>query len=720
MGAHERILEDTGIAFPPESQVRGRAPFPRARHVEAIVVDDRVSLTAVPAGARKLPAVAERSFREGGKALLEAGLGVHPDKGVRNAKHAAPLGIEIDGVRGLAGAERLRRHHLNLISLGVCSQGQWSAAARRQLTSSWAFCLEARRPMLCLLDGLYRELGTVDPLVEPVVVQLSSSAASELSLLIALSPLMCADLRLPHSDVIVATDASEEGLAGCLAPVSPALHSECWRVRDRRGRPTRLEPEASGPEARRRSLRRSAYGVLDEDPDFPESGQVGPDRVLIETFDFIEVCCGPRHPLSDAMARAGLRVGPHIDVLLHPMWDLACPRLLEWLIFLISHDRVWYVHLAPPCTTFSIARKPALRSAALPAGFRRSEPRTRAGNLALLRCAALASCVRRLSKRHCTLEHPASAFSWQWPLVRAQFERVLRYDVCEFQLAALAPHLAAAKLCGDERAFADEHRIVRKRSRWGCVRAPFMDTIARTCTGCHCHTSVETAWKSPEYDRHLCAAWARAAAAARAVDPDPLAQEDLALADRSARPRLERLLYNEVAYAADWAELFVAPARDEHINVGEMRAVGRALRECAEHRPRRRQMFMVDSKVSAGAFSKGRSASKPLNEVLRAALPDILGGCITPGYGFFPTRLNPPDDLTRSRELRVRQASASPLSPFLDSRSCPSCEDLQRLHAWGDLPTQERAYSEWGRLVWLLIARAPRGIFPLASAPRGP
>ena len=210
---------------------------------------------------------------------------MHPEKGVRNAKHAAPLGIEIDGVRGLAGAERLRRHQLAHLSLALGRQGRWSAAARRQLTSSWAFCLEARRPMLCLLDGLYRELGPVDPHAEPIVIELSSVAVSELSLLAALAPLMCTDLRLPHSDVIVATDASEEGLAGCVAPMSLALHAECWRVRDRRGRPTRLEPEASASAARQRSLRRSAPAVLDEDLDFPEVGQVGPDRVLIETFD---------------------------------------------------------------------------------------------------------------------------------------------------------------------------------------------------------------------------------------------------------------------------------------------------------------------------------------------------------------------------------------------------------------------------------------------------
>ena len=67
--------------------------------------------------------------------------------------------------------------------------------------------------MLCLPDGLYRELGAVDPWVEPIVVELSSTAVSELSLLSALAPLMCTDLRLPHSDVLVATGASEEGLA---------------------------------------------------------------------------------------------------------------------------------------------------------------------------------------------------------------------------------------------------------------------------------------------------------------------------------------------------------------------------------------------------------------------------------------------------------------------------------------------------------------------------
>ena len=140
--------------------------------------------------------------------MREAGLGVHPERGVRNAKHAAPLGIEIDGVRGLAGAECLRRHKLAHFSLAIAHQGRWSKAARWQLTSSWAFCLEARRPMLYLLDGLFRELGAVDPILEPLVIGVSPTASSEPSLLVVQAPLMCTDPRLPHSDVLIATDVS--------------------------------------------------------------------------------------------------------------------------------------------------------------------------------------------------------------------------------------------------------------------------------------------------------------------------------------------------------------------------------------------------------------------------------------------------------------------------------------------------------------------------------
>ena len=90
--------------------------------------------------------------------------------------------------------------------------------------------------------------------------------------------------------------------------VDPRLHEELWRHRDRKGAYTWL----FGPAAE--SL--AATG----DDDFIEDlmDEVGRDppsiqRVLVETFDCINVFCGPQHWLSDEMAREGMRVGPHLD-----------------------------------------------------------------------------------------------------------------------------------------------------------------------------------------------------------------------------------------------------------------------------------------------------------------------------------------------------------------------------------------------------------------------
>jgi hypothetical protein len=56
---------------------------------------------------------------------------------------------------------------------------------------------------------------------------------------------------------------------------------------------------------------------------------------------------------------------------------------------------VGFVFLEPPCTSFSCAAHPAVRSYATPLGFDRLERRTLAGNVLALRClAVLLSCLR--------------------------------------------------------------------------------------------------------------------------------------------------------------------------------------------------------------------------------------------------------------------------------------------------------------------------------------
>jgi hypothetical protein len=126
-------------------------------------------------------------------------------------------------------------------------------------------------------------------------------------------------------------------------------------------------------------------------------------------------------------------------------------------------------------------------------------------------------------------------------------------------------------------------------------------------------------------------------------------------------------------------------------------------------------MCMADSRVAACAFSKGRSASLPLNSILRRSLPAVIGGHISPGYGFFPTRLNVPDDLTRDKDLRPARSPESPLAPLLRE---PDSDDpaltaqaLKFAEHLAELPTQpSRHVSEWALLTVRLLHSCSGGI----------
>ena len=77
--------------------------------------------------------------------------------------------------------------------------------------------------------------------------------------------------------------------------------------------------------------------------------------IEIVTFDYFEVFTGPCAPLRAAMREVGLRVGPCVDIQMHQAWDANQDKFLHWMVELIRLGRVWYIHLGPPCTTFSIA-----------------------------------------------------------------------------------------------------------------------------------------------------------------------------------------------------------------------------------------------------------------------------------------------------------------------------------------------------------------------------
>ena len=94
----------------------------------------------------------------------------------------------------------------------------------------------------------------------------------------------------------------------------------------------------------------------------------GPERPLAQYYDLIEVC-GGSSVLSDEMNRRGFVVGPIIDLTYSEQCNLVNLQVLEWLIFLVQNRRVKALALERPCTTFSPAAFPSVRSYTQPRGY---------------------------------------------------------------------------------------------------------------------------------------------------------------------------------------------------------------------------------------------------------------------------------------------------------------------------------------------------------------
>ena len=109
-------------------------------------------------------------------------------------------------------------------------------------------------------------------------------------------------------------------------------------------------------------------------------------RPLAYRVDFIEVFAGPgAATVTKAVAQMGFSVCCPIDISFDPELDVSKVFVMEWIIHLVQNHFVKAVMVEPPCTTFSIMRRPALRSRLCPFGFDVSDPQTSMGNKLALR-----------------------------------------------------------------------------------------------------------------------------------------------------------------------------------------------------------------------------------------------------------------------------------------------------------------------------------------------
>jgi hypothetical protein len=93
----------------------------------------------------------------------------------------------------------------------------------------------------------------------------------------------------------------------------------------------------------------------------------------------------------------------------------------------------------------------------------------------------------------------------------------------------------------------------------------------------------------------------------------------------------------------------------EHLNIQEMQALLEEVRHAAGLHAGIgiRKVILIDSRVVAGAWAKGRSSSKRLNACLRAALAWQVFARLKVVVAWIPTGVNPSDDPSRKVKLRV-------------------------------------------------------------------
>ncbi|CAK0893022.1 unnamed protein product [Prorocentrum cordatum] len=559
-------------------RARRRRLFPRGPRAELLQMDDRVGIGQRARGSRRLPPALVSLLAGAREQCAKVGLKALGDKRVAGDAGGFALGAEVLS-SGHIGAERPRRAGLALLSSGIAAHGIADGALLRRSVASLVHVMGFRRPAMCLVD-------------------------EGLMLLSMLAPALVTKLKAKVAPRVVCSDASHLNVSAVVADVAQHIVREIWRHRDQRGWYIPL------------NCKEVAYISVDKRPE---------DRAWLQDIDEeLRPCTKvPRWHLLEAHAAAGLRVGPRIDPKMHPMWDLRSTRIVEWVLFLIMNEWVAYVHCAPPCTTFSVARQPRLRSRTQPLGLAAANEAAQLGNVLLFRVLLILWAARTCGARG-SFEHLAGACTWHVPAMKMLFGKAdcgtLDFAACSFGVPFQMP------------------------TRQGLVHADFLLPLARPCVHgrrARGRPLLGAARTSPAaaYSNQLCAVWAELSRAHLVKAGGP---SEPAPARADAAGRLEQPFVDDLIRCCRWRAFCCDPCPPAvHINRLEIRARMRARSRAARQELGARQSFLLDSTVALGARAKGRSAWRALNDDLELGLPDVLGFDVYPGYDFAPTRLIP-------------------------------------------------------------------------------
>lgn len=621
--AHVGLLQSVGLLREESRIVSGR-PFYGEGLCEGLVIDNYFAISKVPRSLL-VDSEAVKCF-DAAKAVYdqEAILG-SDDKDIRGERHAKIIGASVDASpkcqdRGhvLVSAPAEKRLALSWITMQTCQLTHTTDALHLCLVGGWTSVVMYRRPLMSILQKSFQLVDmNLFSAASPKMLKLPRTVATELVLLSVLAPLVVSDIAVGFCSSLFATDASLSKGAIVQSDVGEEITEVLWRSCRTKGGYSKLLD--------------GSQSILSRCMDFEETGEQQAEAVgrpLAFRFDFIEIFAGAA-TVTAVMASRGYSVGCPIDISFSSELDVAQVRVLEWILYLVCNGLLKSLIVEPPCTTFSIMRRPALRSKLFPFGFDLDNPQTSIGTLLGHR----AFQIMRACLRHgvtAVLENPWASlikFLPGWTiLANSEHCQVVRCDSCAYG----SIHLKSfAFLCA-----------------WADI-APISDR----CDGSHEHVQVQGQFTkgSATYVERLSSALA---------DVMCIGIKRLETFDKACQVSehngLESQLVNEVALSSAWALESVWEFRvSSHINLLELSAVLRLVHRLVKKGKACRVVVLVDSNVVRCAASKGRSSSRALTRLLCRLAALCLAGGIYLVLGFVPTRLNPADDPTRDCSLRT-------------------------------------------------------------------
>jgi hypothetical protein len=342
------------------------------------------------------------------------------------------------------------------------------------------------------------------------------------------------------------------------------------------------------------------------------------------------------------------------DVESGEQFNLLKEDVVAGLMLRVRRREFWFVHMGPPCATFSLARWPRLRSAAHMWGLPSLKPHV----VKLARDGSLLCCVAVEVARLChsldigfVIENPMSSMMWNFPpmvdLLGREGVVSIILDYCQY----------------GER-WRKSTRLVSNREELLALSRRCSGSFRRCSSTGHEHQVLRGASPSGElwtkvacpYPRALCEAYARAISSlAPAVTGAPVKPT-------FRRPPSEPVveLGPEWRDSSRWKMLFRGDWRQvEHNNILEARGVVAVLRHLSRTSRawKHRVLIFTDSMVSLGSLAKGRSSARGLLRVCRLSAAVQLTCGIRLYLRWVPSELNYADGPSRRERLGVARGT---------------------------------------------------------------